>query len=402
MREATDIAIVGGGPAGAALAIRLARAGIRTTLFERRAQPEWHACGVFSTPLTRARLAELGFTKSDIARLNRPIHALNLQTTRGVTCRIEYMRGYACGFDRVLLDGALLQQARAAGAEVRQSTVVRSVSLPVASNHPVWLTASPTDVRTKADTTRIQAKLVVGADGMASGIAKAGGVYETSPFLRRSGVTFHRRDPAAAPDGEPMEGRFVFGDDWYVGVAPVPGDRVNIGMVVSPEAIRKQTSEISERILGAIPEPRDPWIGAPTTDRVVFAGRLEHHVKRPSGLGFMLIGDAIEFIDPLTGEGLHRAFLSAEMAAEAIISLLRGDRTAMSVYDRRVRSRFQSKNVVSWVLQAFMARPKIFDYALRRLAARSALREELTLVLTDQVRASRVLDPRFLVRVLAP
>ena len=51
---------------------------------------EWHACGVFSSPLTRRRLADLGFAPDAIARLNRPISALNLETTRGVTCRIEY------------------------------------------------------------------------------------------------------------------------------------------------------------------------------------------------------------------------------------------------------------------------------------------------------------------------
>src|SRR5829696_5423469 len=115
----TDVAIVGGGPSGAALAIHLARAGIETTLFERRQTVEWHACGVFSSPLTRLRLVDLGFDTAEIARLNRPISALHLQTTRGASCRIEYTTGNACGFDRVALDGALLDMARHAGADVR-------------------------------------------------------------------------------------------------------------------------------------------------------------------------------------------------------------------------------------------------------------------------------------------
>jgi hypothetical protein len=57
---------------------------------------------------------------------------------------------------------------------------------------------------------------------------------------------------------------------------------------------------------------------------------------------------------------------------------------------------------VSLVLQAFIANPHVRDYALQRLQARAALREELTAVLTDQARATRVLDPRFMARLLAP
>jgi flavin-dependent dehydrogenase len=244
---------------------------------------------------------------------------------------------------------------------------------------------------------------VVGADGMASGVARAAGVYATRPWFWRTGITFHRLDPDAAPETEPMEGRFIFGPNWYVGVAPVPGRRVNIGMVVPFQYMAdRRPTDISERLLALLPSPRERWMSAPTTDRVTFAGRLEHHVTRTSGPGYLLVGDAIEFIDPLTGEGLHRAFVSAELGAEAITGWLRGDPGALAVYDRRIRARWRSKNVVSWVLQAFLSRPQAFDYALRRLASRRELREELTLVLTDQIPATRALDPRFLARLLAP
>ena len=74
----------------------------------------------------------------------------------------------------------------------------------------------------------------------------------------------------------------------------------------------------------------------------------------------------------------------------------------MEDYDRHLRSRFLTKDVVSWVLQLFIAQPSLLDYALRRLSRRARERKTLTLVLTDQLRASRALDPRFLLRLLAP
>jgi len=402
--EMTDVAIVGGGPAGAALAIWLARAGVQTTLIERREKPEWHACGVFSSPLTRARLRDLGFSVEEIAALNRPISALNLQTTRGTSCRIEYEQGFACGFDRVRLDEELLQRAAEVGANVRMSTVVRSVELPKGTSEHGLLRLSDTSGDGPADEPRtLIARVIVGADGLGSGIARAADVYAKTPFLSKSGITFHRSDPAGAPPGEAMEGRFVFGSSWYVGIAPVPDARVNVGIVIPVGELTKHKPQtIGDRVIASLPAPRDAWMSAPTTDGATFAGRLEHHVTRAAGPGFVLVGDAIGFIDPLTGEGLQRAFVSAELAAVAVRKWLAGDRSAMDVYDRRVRSRWRSKNAVSWLLQLFLARPAAFDYALRRLATRDDLREELTLVLTDQARATRALDPRFLVRLLAP
>jgi menaquinone-9 beta-reductase len=114
------------------------------------------------------------------------------------------------------------------------------------------------------------------------------------------------------------------------------------------------------------------------------------------------VGDACGFVDPLTGEGLHRALVSSELAAEAIHRWSRGAPDALGVYDRRLRSRFRNKDVVSWILQVFLAQPALLDYAVRRLASRKRQREVLTRVLTDQLPASRALEPSFLLRLLAP
>lgn len=404
MTEVVDVAVVGGGPAGAALAIQLARSGIETVLIERRVEPAWRAGGVFSSPLTRRHLRRLGFADAAVRRLNRPIAALNLATTRGVRCRIEYGHGFACGFDRIALEAALLERAATAGATILSGTVVRDVALPVGRAEPARLalsTTAATDPLIGGRSRSLDARIVVGADGSTSLISRAARVYRTRRHFDRAGITFHRADPSATDEGEPMEGRFVFGDGWYVGIAPVPGGRVNIGIVV-PAIRNRRPADVADAVVASIPGAPEPWMAAPTTDRVVAAGRLEHHARRVSGPGWLLVGDAIGFLDPLTGEGLLRAFLSAELAAEAIAPTLRGDHAALDDYDRRVRDNVRGKNLVSWMLQLFLARPAMFDYALRRLAARGRLRDELTLVLTDQRRPSRVVNPRFLAELLAP
>ena len=403
-RDVADVAIIGGGPSGCALAINLASRGISAIVVERASEPKWRACGVFSSPLTRGRLRDLGLADAEVAELHRPIAALNLETTRGVTCRIEYEHGCACGFDRVALDTALLRRATSVGATVRAATVVRSIDLPAAPGDDIWLTIAPTQARRHGDTRQIRVKLIVGADGTFSSIAQDPrfATGRRRLYRHRSGITFHRPDVSAIELDGPAEGRFLFGHDWYVGIAPVPGARVNVGLVVPGDWLFERPEIVADRLLREFSQPWPSWVDGPTTDAVRVAGGLMWRPEIIAGDNWLLVGDATGFIDPLTGEGLHRAFVSSELAAEAVGRALKGDRNALRDYDRRLRSRFRSKDVVSWVLQGFLSQPRAFDYALRRMARRHGARRTLTLVLTDQLPATRALDPRFLGKLLAP
>jgi flavin-dependent dehydrogenase len=406
----TEVAIVGGGPAGAALQIRLAAAGVESVLFERSTEPRWRACGVFSSPLTRGRLADLGLSVDDIAQVAKPIPALNLRTLSGATCRLEYgtEAGPACGFDRLALDAHLLHAASNSGPSpdaIHLGRVVKALTIPQRAMDRVRLTVSPTT--TTGNSAEWRARLVVGADGPRSIVARTAGVTRSPRVLRKAGITFHEKvDASQDGGGNPDDGSFLLGDDWYVGVAPVPNGRVNVGIVVPASYLASGLGEAIARTRGAMLSTPggDPSVDRqPTvTDEVVAALPLRHRVTAAAGTGFVLVGDACGFVDPLTGEGLHRALVSSELAAEAIHRWSRGAPDALGVYDRRLRSRFRNKDVVSWILQVFLAQPALLDYAVRRLASRKRQREVLTRVLTDQLPASRALEPSFLLRLLAP
>jgi hypothetical protein len=64
--------------------------------------------------------------------------------------------------------------------------------------------------------------------------------------------------------------------------------------------------------------------------------------------------------------------------------------------------RFATKDAVSWLVQAFLARPAMFEYAARRVASRETVRATMGLVMGDLVPAGRALDPRYLAALLAP
>jgi flavin-dependent dehydrogenase len=190
--------------------------------------------------------------------------------------------------------------------------------------------------------------------------------------------------------------------DGYCGLAPVPGGRLNVGIVLGktwrPLLRKAGAASVARSIVADVGGPLSTAI----CDSIEGAVPLGHRVTRRAGRDWLLVGDAAGFLDPFSGEGLHRALVSARLAASAIDRSLSGQTTALAAYDRAMRARFTAKDAVSWLVQAFLGRPELFEYAARRLATRPTIRNELGLVMGDLIPARRGFDPRFLARLLAP
>jgi flavin-dependent dehydrogenase len=190
----------------------------------------------------------------------------------------------------------------------------------------------------------------------------------------------------------------------------VPGGRVNVGIVLASGSWRARlraigAATVAQAVMTAIPAADDdpvPWTAPRICDTIEGAVPVGARVARRSGADWLLVGDAAGFLDPFTGEGLHRALRSAELAVEAVDRSLRGDRNALAAYDRRLIRRTRAKDAVSVLVQAFLEVPAAFDYAARRLAARPTVRETMGLVMGDLIPASAALDPRFLFGLLRP
>jgi flavin-dependent dehydrogenase len=401
--ERVEVAIVGGGLAGAAVAARLAPAGREVVVLERARAWRWRASGVFASPAAMTALRRLGVDEAAMERVARSIPAMRVETARGTAFRLTYGAeaggATAVGFDRSELDPTLLQLAADRGADVRRGIRVESIDL----------STGLIETRTPDGTTKtIECDLIVGADGIRSLVARSAGVARPARLPPRIGLTYHLADP----DDRSRDARIRVLPDGYVGIAPVPGGRVNIGIVLGPSwkaRLAKEGAEaVTRSIVRAVPAADDPgaWREGRLCDRIEGASPLGHRVTRRAGLGeragrgWLLVGDAAGFLDPFTGEGLHRALVSAELAVRAIGRP--GPVPDLGAYEAAMDRRFFGKDVVSALVQTFLARPALFEYAARRLASRARVRATMGLVMGDLVPASRGLDPRYLASLLAP
>jgi len=405
--ERLDVAVIGGGPAGALVAARLAAAGRSVVVFERAPSWRWRAGGVFASPAAMTGLREAGVGEPLLGIVARPIPAMGVVTSAGSAFRLTYgaedTGATAVGFDRSALDPGLLDHAATAGAEIRRGWTV--------------IGADPTTgaVRVRQpDGARlsVSARVVVGADGPGSVVARATGVHRPVRLPPRIGLSWHVTD--GTPDvtrttDTDGEARMHVIDDGYVGIAPVPGARRNIGVVLGrswASSLRRDGAPaVTARILAAIPPPGGGaarWCDRPALDTIEGAWPLGGRVTRRSGHRWLLVGDAAGFLDPFTGEGIHRAIVSADLGARAILAQGRGRADAFAAYDRAMTRRFATKDAVSRLVQAFLARPGLFDYAARRVAARPAVRATMGLVMGDLIPAGNALDPRYLAALLAP
>jgi flavin-dependent dehydrogenase len=293
----------------------------------------------------------------------------------------------AWGVDRRTFDALLAGHAASVGADLREG--VRAVGL-------AWRDGRVVGVRARTGTGEaelVAASIVVGADGARSTVARHAGVERPVRFPRRVGLVAHYAGLAALPD----HGEMHVGDGYYVGLAPTPGGELNVGMALPLGAPGPARARFEAAIAG-LPRVAERLAGSSQVTPIRGAAPIGHRVRDPAGPGWLLVGDAAGFVDPFTGEGIHRALRSARAAADAIL----GAGEPAAAYRRERRRAFAAKTALTWLVQGFLAAPPLLEHAIGRLAVRPDAALRLGSALGDCRLATDALTPRALLEVLAP
>lgn len=313
----TDVAVVGGGPAGAAAATLLARAGRRVVIVDKAVFPRDKCCGDGLTTGALRRLEALGLDPGAVASWE-VIDACWVRSPSGRTVAFPFPSGagmFGAVVRRRDLDQALLQLARSAGATIREGCAFRGaqhrtgdVLLDVEVGEP------------------IAARYVVAADGMWSAVRKAVSPGPDQPAYRGE---WHALRQYFRTTAEPARRLWVwFEPELLPGYAwsfPLSGNLVNVGFGIRrrPGESARPMAEIWRQLLqlphiaevlgpDACPQERHRSWPIPT--------RVTATSQTAAGGRVLFVGDAARAGDPMTGEGISQALETGMLAAAAIIS----------------------------------------------------------------------------------
>jgi geranylgeranyl reductase family protein len=400
-RRLVDVLVVGAGPAGAASAALLARQGLDVLAIDRAEFPREKPCSEYMSPEAVRILDHLGALPTLQAAGAVPtegtdVHAAlgNALSGRFAQADVAPPRPSGLAIARRVLDATLVDTARAAGAEIAERTMLESLIVERGAIRGAV-------VRDPGGRREIRARCVIGADGLRSRVARGIG-RRRHGWLRRMAFVAHVADvPGLARSAEMHVGR-----RGYVGLNPIGHGVVNVALVL-PAA---DAAEAAGRARDFFFERLEQFAGVRGRVRrhalvrdVLVTGPFAATSTRVTADGALLVGDAADFFDPFTGEGICSALRGAELAAAHLPAALDGadvaTRQSLGSYLAARRRLFAGKWIVERLIGTSMLWPALFDHAVGRLQRRG-MAHTLVGVTADFVPARAVLDPRFLARML--
>jgi flavin-dependent dehydrogenase len=300
-----ETVVVGGGPAGAAVASGLAAAGREAVLLERTGAPHHKVCGEFLSIETQAHLLRLGV---DAAALGAaPVEQVTIHSsTRSVSTVLPF-RGLS--LSRYRLDAALLDAARQSGAEVRCGVAVRAV----ARSGDAW-TVQCDDGETLHCRHLVLATGKTGVRGIAD--AREGVMVGLKMHLRPS------EDVRRALAGRV---ELFFFDRSYIGLELVEYGIANLCVLLPRETVARLGSgwaALRDHLIDEMPALAERLDGAaPRWDKpLAVVCPAGGYIHRAQGTAVYRVGDRLAHIPPFTGDGLAIALTTAALAVGHILA----------------------------------------------------------------------------------
>ncbi|MEQ8208399.1 MAG: NAD(P)/FAD-dependent oxidoreductase [Lacipirellulaceae bacterium] len=331
-----DCLVMGGGPAGSTAATLIAQAGFKTLLVEREKFPRPHV-GESLMPETYWTFERLGM----LEKLKRSGYAkkvgVQFVNNTGKESAPFFFRSHddhesseTWHVDRAEFDQMLFENAAENGAEVQQEVRVVEVLLEETSSgnkRAVGAKLQFKDLDGSLKSQEVKAKVVVDATGQQAILGSRIGGRTINPKLKKASLWKHYRGGERDESGGGVKTIILQNEDqtawfWYI---PQANDIVSVGVVGDREYLLKGRGDFEKtwqeelaKCPGVVERLRD----AEPTDELVAAKEFSYTTEQSAGDGWVLVGDAWGFIDPVYSSGVYFALKSAEQAADCVIEAL--------------------------------------------------------------------------------
>jgi flavin-dependent dehydrogenase len=322
-----DVLIIGGGPAGACSALYLAKRGLKVRILEKDRFPRFHV-GESLLPSLNPLFDELGLTEplSKVTRVpkNGAEVAMAWQDSGA---QLNFAEGQPWGhassfnveravFDKVLLDHAAAQP----NVEIRQDTAVTGIEHLRDNDCRLMTTDGPMDAR-----------LVLDCSGQATVLGRLLGSKQVIPGHRKIAFMGHFKGAQRLTGESSGFISVVMADDAWFWFIPIDEERTSIGMVMDKDSInqmRRQGVKPGQELAWAL--PRTPCLAKrlqnatyPESNGCV--SDFSYHCSPGADAGYLMVGDAEAFLDPVFSSGLYLAVAGARDATQAAAKILNGD-----------------------------------------------------------------------------
>lgn len=359
MQKQYDVLIVGAGPAGTLAALKLSKFGYKVRVIDILKATKRKVCGEYLCPKGVELLRSEGLAPHFESRF-LPLYGMEIFSPHGLQVKTHFP-GFEAGtqgwaLNREVFDRELQNLATDAGAEIAFDEQFESQKEA----------GGFVCVKTNKATYRV--RVLIGADGRKSAVAQSMGVELHAPTKR---VAIHAYLPVRETirTGE----MHLFKDGSYIGVDPTAKDELNISLVCDGEKIRehggmfetfthyiRESKNLYTR-LGDLPKSTELWAVSP----------IHHQVKHQAKGSVALIGDAAGFIDPLTGEGIYNAMLSAQLVSNALMNARALSSSAINLglqnYQWAHQKNLASKSRLNRMFQWLIRQPRLLEVIARFL-----------------------------------
>lgn len=335
-RPTCDVAVIGGGPAGATAARTLAQSGYEVLLIEQQAAPTFKV-GEALPPAARPLLQELGVLDRVQAGGHLPSYGIQAAWGGPAIQSTDFIRdpqGHGWHLDRAAFDAGLRAAARDAGVEVREGARVVAATHTAPDAWRVTLAAA-------TGPAEIHARRLIDCSGRAGWLARRQGMPRRRDDRLLAFVTrFQPTSPGAASDRDSRTLVEAGADGWWYTALLPGGARV----VVYHTDARSGTSASARTatgyrdLLAGTTHVRDilATYGYQLADGPRATAANSARLAGFVGEGWIAAGDAALAFDPLSSQGIFTALYAGLHAARALDAHLRGDSGAPAAYDRNL------------------------------------------------------------------